>query len=200
MPKARSAAKVYQFKITLMESKPPIWRRIQVKDCTLDDLHEHIQSAMGWTNSHLHLFDIDGLIYGDPDLLEGDFSAPFEDSTDVKLSRLIADFGGKFRSEYEYDFGDAWRHKIVLEGISPPQAGVKYPICLKGARACPPEDSGGVREYQELLEALADPKHVRHAEATEYKGHLEPEKFDATQATRCMQEGVPGRRANDSWL
>jgi hypothetical protein len=200
MAKAASRTKVYQFKITLMDSKPPIWRRIQVKDCTLDKLHEHIQTAMGWTNSHLNMFEIDDLIYGDPELLEDDFGAPFEDSTRVKLSRLFPAGDKSFRFEYEYDFGDSWRHEIVLEGMSPPQAGVEYPLCLAGARERPPEDSGGIPGYEDLLEALADPMHERHEDALETHGSLEPEKFDAAVATRRMQEGIPDWRVDDIWL
>src|SRR5690606_16718125 len=65
-----ASERLYQFKITLLESQPPIWRRIQVKNCTLDKFHEHIQTAMGWANSHLHQFEIDGERYGDPELLD----------------------------------------------------------------------------------------------------------------------------------
>ena len=68
-----ASERLYQFKITLIESKPPIWRRIQVKNCTLDKLHERIQTAMGWTNSHLHQFEIEGERFGDPDLLDDGF-------------------------------------------------------------------------------------------------------------------------------
>jgi hypothetical protein len=196
---AAVGARVFQFKVTLQESAPPIWRRIQVADCTLDQLHEHIQTAMGWTNSHLSMFEIDGTIYGDPDLLDDDFGEPFKDSTRVRLSRLIPKGRRNFRCEYEYDFGDGWRHEIELEELSPAEAGGNYPICVAGGRACPPEDCGGIPGYEELLEALSDPTHKRHADATEWHGGLESEKFDAAAATRRMKEGLPDWRADDSW-
>jgi hypothetical protein len=98
--------------------RPPIWRRIHVKDCSLDKLHEHIQTAMGWTNSHLHQFMIDGVLHGDPDLLcEGweDEVQPV-DSLHTRLSTTIPGNGKPLRFEYEYDFGDGWQHEIVFEG------------------------------------------------------------------------------------
>src|SRR5205085_83625 len=80
--KPRPATLLYQFKITLADTKPPIWRRIQVEDCTLDKLHEHIQTAMGWTNSHLYQFKFNDQCYADPMLMEDDFEElGLEDST-----------------------------------------------------------------------------------------------------------------------
>src|SRR5579871_2773011 len=104
-----AAERVYQFKIMLKDSHPPIWRRIQVKDCTLDKLHEHIQTAMGWTNSHLHQFDIKGERYGDPELLDDGF-ADFEcvDSTRTLLCEILPKTNKRFAFKYEYDFGDGW--------------------------------------------------------------------------------------------
>ncbi len=86
---------VYQFKITLLGSKPPIWRRIQVADCTLDKLHEHIQTAIGWTNSHLHQFEIKGKRYGDPELIVDGFDdSNCVDSTRTRISKFFSDFSG----------------------------------------------------------------------------------------------------------
>lgn len=132
---------LYQFKITLMESMPPIWRRIQVQDCTLEDLHEHIQTAMGWTNSHLHQFEIGGETYGDPELLHDDVDGTeCIDSTRTLLSEIVPGGRKKLRFKYEYDFGDGWEHEILFEGCPAPEKGKKYPLCLEGERACPPED------------------------------------------------------------
>ena len=111
------AERLYQFKITLLDSRPPIWRRIQVKDCTLDKLHEHIQTAMGWTNSHLHHFKIGERYYGDPMLMDENFEEfGYEDSTTTKLSDILPSTGKRFRFEYEYDFGDSWQHEVRFEG------------------------------------------------------------------------------------
>jgi hypothetical protein len=147
-PRSRSKAasdELYQFKITLLETKPPIWRRIQVQDCTLDKLHEHIQTAMGWTNSHLHQFEIKGQRYGDPELLDDGFD-DFEcvDSTTTMVSEILPKTGKRFAFRYEYDFGDGWEHEILFEGSPAVDLKAKYPLCLEGARACPPEDCGGV--------------------------------------------------------
>src|SRR5690348_10847142 len=112
-----AAERVYQFKITLLDARPPVWRRIQVKDCTLDKLHERIQTAMGWTNSHLHDFKIGGKDYGDPMLLDENFEEfDYGDSTTTKLSDILPRTGRRFRFEYQYDFGDGWRHEVLFEG------------------------------------------------------------------------------------
>lgn len=109
--------RLYQFKITLLDYRPPIWRRIQVKDCTLDKFHERIQTAMGWTNSHLHQFEVGGAVYGDPELIDQDFDECFYyDSTITRLSEIIPKDGKRFRFKYEYDFGDGWEHEIWFEG------------------------------------------------------------------------------------
>ena len=114
---AGATGEVYQFKITLMDTKPPIWRRIQVSDCTLDKLHEHIQTAMGWTNSHLHHFRIDGKLYGDPMLMAETFEElNYADSTTTRLSDILPASGKRSRFEYEYDFGDGWQHEVLFEG------------------------------------------------------------------------------------
>jgi len=149
--------RLFQFKITLKEIQPPIWRRIQVKDGTLDKLHVHIQTAMGWTNSHLHKFKIEGTEYGDPDLLDDDFGNwQFEDSTSIKISEVMPKSGKRLHFEYEYDFGDCWLHEVLFEGCVQAERGKRYPICVEGARHCPPEDVGGTRGYVSFLEALAD--------------------------------------------
>src|SRR5579871_1208528 len=111
--KAKPADSVYQFKIALLESHPPIWRRIQVQDCTLDKLHEHIQTAMGWTNSHLHHFKIGEQLYGEPDLLQENFEdMEYKDSTTTKISDILPRTGKRFRFRYEYDLGVSWNHEL----------------------------------------------------------------------------------------
>ncbi|MEQ8667943.1 MAG: plasmid pRiA4b ORF-3 family protein [Pirellulales bacterium] len=184
---------LYQFKITLLESNPPVWRRIQVQDCTLDKLHEHIQTAMGWTNSHLHQFDIRGERYCDPELLDDDFECV--DSTVTRVSDILPKTGKRFAFKYEYDFGDGWEHEVFYEGSPHLEKGEKYPLCLEGERACPPEDVGGVWGYAEYLEALANPKHERHDEFMEWSGPFDPDNFDRKKATREMKKGLPDWRS-----
>jgi hypothetical protein len=185
-----------QFKITLRDSKPPIWRRIQVRDCTLDKLHEHIQTSMGWTNAHLHRFEIGGKRFGDPGLFEEDFEEfEYLDSTRTRISQILPNSGKRFRFNYEYDFGDGWVHEVLFEGCPQLELGTKYPICLEGDRACPPEDVGGIWGYAEFLEALADPNHEQHAEFLKWTGPFDPEEFDAEGATKAMKKGLPEWRS-----
>ena len=186
---------IYQFKITLLGSKPPIWRRIQVADCTLDKLHEHIQTAMGWTNSHLHQFEIKGKRYGDPELIVDGFDdSNCVDSTRTRISKILPKTGKRFSFTYEYDFGDGWDHEILFEGCPQKEPRKRYPLCIEGERACPPEDVGGIGGFYEFLEALADPEHEQHDEFMEWGGEFDPEKFDARQATKDMKDGLPDWR------
>ena len=191
-----ASERLYQFKITLKEIEPPVWRRIQVKDCSLDKLHERIQTAMGWTNSHLHQFGIGGVIYGDPELLYDGWQdeTPPVNSLETRISKLVPQNGKRFCFDYEYDFGDCWEHEVVIEGCLRAENGTRYPLCVDGQRACPPEDVGGIDGYQEYLEAVADPQHERHEEFMEWRGRFAPEKFDAEVVTKHMQRGLPNWR------
>ena len=179
--------------------EPPIWRRIQVKDCTLDKLHEHIQTSMGWTNSHLHQFKINGVIYGDPELIyEGwEDETPPVNSLRIKLNRIIPDEGSRFQFEYEYDFGDGWEHEVLFEGCLRAEKGVRYPVCVEGGRACPPEDVGGTHGYQEYLETLSNPDHEAWDEMSGWRGPYRPEHLDAATATKAMRRGLPNWRKMD---
>jgi hypothetical protein len=200
-PKPKPADTVYQFKITLHESHPPIWRRIQVKDSTLDKLHEHIQTAMGWTNSHLHHFRIGEQLYGDPDLMQENFEdMEYKDSTTTKISDILPRTGKRFRFQYEYDFGDSWYHEVLFEGLVRADPKVKYPLCLEGARACPPEDCGGIWGYPDFVEAIHNPDNERHEELLEWVGgSFDPEDFDPTKATKAMRKGLPDWRSMAGW-
>ena len=184
---------VFQFRSTLLGAKPLIWRRIQVKDCTLDKLHEHIQTSMGWTNSHLHRFQIGDQRYADPLLMEEDFEEfGYEDSTSTMLSDIVPKGGERFRFEYTYDFGDGWKHEILFEGRPMAEAGRQYPICLEGERACPPEDVGGVGGYANFLQTIQDKTHEERAEIFEWvDGWFDPEEFDPVTATKSMKKGLP---------
>jgi hypothetical protein len=189
-----TARRLFQFKVTLRDTEPVIWRRIQVLDDTLDKLHEHLQTAMGWTNSHLHEFTIQGRRSGDPELLGG--VEPFTGlaSTQTLISSVLPAEGAPLSFEYHYDFGDSWVHDVLWEGCPPPQAGVTYPRCLEGERACPPEDVGGVEGFKEYLEAMADPSHERHQEMLDWNGLFHPDAFNPRRTTHLMQEGMPDWR------
>jgi hypothetical protein len=186
---------LFQFKITLLDIKPPIWRRIQVQDCTLDKLHEHIQTAMGWTNSHLHQFEIKGQRYGDPELLDEGFDDfGCEDSTTTMVSEVLPKTGKRFAFKYEYDFGDSWEHEVLFEGRPTADPKAKYPLCVEGERACPPEDVGGTWGYETFLAAKDDPDHEEHEMYSEWCPDFDPEAFDAKKATKEMKNGLPDWR------
>jgi hypothetical protein len=165
---------VYQLKITLKDIKPPIWRRVIVPDCSLDDLHEIIQITMGWESTHLCSFKIGDIEFTHPEMDDGELN--MEDSTATSLSGVILNEKQKLR--YSYDFGDGWQHEIVVEKIGKPETGRSYPECIKGTRACPPEDVGGPWGYMGYLEAIADPDHEQHEEFLDWRGEFDPEAFD----------------------
>jgi hypothetical protein len=185
---AQNSGLLFQFKITLLDIKPAIWRRILVPDCTLDVLHEYIQAAFGWWNYHLHQFEIDGVRYGPPEPADMNLELESEDETKAVLSDLLPKSKKKARWVYEYDFGDGWRHEIVFEGHPPQEKGQKYPVCVEGGRACPPEDVGGPWGYADYLTALADPEHEQHDELREWRGPFDPEAFDPKKATKEMRK------------
>ena len=168
---------IYQIKVTLNDSRPPIWRRFLVPDSiSLHQLHTILQIVMGWTNSHLHQFIIDGEFYGEPEE-EDAYSEDLKNEKRYRLNQLVERKGFKFI--YEYDFGDIWEHTIHVEAILPIQKGTQYPICLEGKRACPPEDIGGVEGYDDLLKILSNPKHPEREEMMEEVGEdFDPEFFD----------------------
>jgi hypothetical protein len=174
---------VFQFKITLKGIKPPIWRRIQVPEIyTFWDLHVAIQDAMGWDDYHFHEFEMVEPSTG----LRENIGIPAPDEVFGRevlpgWEEKIADFFSMENrtASYVYDFGDGWEHKIQLEKILPRDKDIKYPICIKGKRACPPEDCGGIWGYTELLEIIRNPEHEEHEEMMEWLGgKFDPEHFD----------------------
>jgi hypothetical protein len=182
---------VYQFKVTLKGASPPIWRRFQVTDdITLYRLHLVLQDVMGWLNYHLYQFTIGGLRYADPD--------PEYDTTDrnAKKYKLWQVFGGRQKAKalYEYDFGDSWEHELVLEKVLPTTEGACYPVCLAGARACPPEDCGGVSGYARLLDIIRNPEDEEYEETMMWLGgSFDPEAFDLDEVNARL--APLGRRA-----
>lgn len=163
---------IYQVKITLEHTSPPIWRQVEMDDVSLDELHEIIQAVMGWEDMHPHVFDVDGEEYGNPEL-GGDAEY---DSRYVRLSEIVEQGHTCFR--YEYDFGDDWQHAVDVERTLAAEEGVRYPRCVAGERACPPEDCGGVYGYEDLLRKLRDPEDEEHEEAMEWLDEFDPEEFD----------------------
>ncbi|MBN1260214.1 MAG: plasmid pRiA4b ORF-3 family protein [Anaerolineae bacterium] len=192
MAKTMKPTAIYQIKATLKYSKPPIWRRILAPDTfTLRQLHAVLQIAMGWTNSHLHQFIVGNrkneVYYGDTSWDDGDWGPPMVNEAQVRLNQLVT--GEKFRFVYEYDFGDSWIHQLVVEKILPVDPDQHYPVCIKGKRACPVEDAGGVWGYMIFLEAINDPEHPQHDEYEEWIGldHFDPEEFDLEAVNKQLE-------------
>jgi hypothetical protein len=185
--KQPSETPIYQLKITLLGIKPPIWRRFQVpSDMNLAKLHQVIQEVMGWEESHMHQFKVGKTYYGMTYPNDFDDMPETRDERKARLNELVTRPKAKFI--YEYDFGDSWEHEVVLEKVLPPEPGAKYPVCLEGKRACPPEDCGGVWGYANLLEVMQDEGHPEHEEMLEWLGEeFDPEKFDVEAVNKALR-------------
>ena len=179
---------LFQFKITLLDIKPAIWRRIQVPDCTLADLHEYIQAAFGWENYHLHQFEIDGVRVQPTGPGRRRFRHGLRGRDRRSPEQAAAEVGQTNTWIYEYDFGDGWRHEVLFEGFPPIDPKAKYPLCLEGERACPPEDCGGPWGYGDYLAAIADPETSNTKKCWNGGGRSIPEAFDAKKATKEMRK------------
>lgn len=176
---------VYQLKISLGGSDPLIWRSLEVLGSTpLSDLHDMFQIAMGWQNEHFYQFVIDDRCYGDTELGFGDNRI---DASMVSLGELIK--RPKTLFLYEYDLNDGWEHEVIVEKIYPVKdlSDLHLPQCLAGENACPPEDSGGIFGYYELLALLKDPEHPAYDELKNQYGVLKPEYFDLKLANHRLQ-------------
>ena len=174
---------VYQLFIQLAGIEPPIWRRIVVPgQVTLAHFHRILQVVMGWENYHLHQFIVGATYYGEPDPEYGD---NMKDDRRTRLRGIARKEGDSF--VYEYDFGDSWQHVITVENIEPWTPESMAPRCLDGARACPPEDCGGIGGYEHLIEALHNPRHPDHKEMRAWVGkHFDPELFSLQAANSAI--------------
>ena len=178
---------IYQIKITLLGTSPPIWRRLLVPaNLTLEQLHDVLQLAMGWEDCHMHDFRIGQKQFGKPDTddrLMG-LSAVGNERT-VRLFSVLGKVGAK--AVYTYDFGDGWEHAIAVEKVLSPEAGHAYPACVEGKRHGPPEDCGGVPGFYNLLEAIGDPEHGQHEQMRDWLGDdFDPEAFSVDEVNRRL--------------
>ncbi|MGD0914567.1 MAG: plasmid pRiA4b ORF-3 family protein [Terracidiphilus sp.] len=185
---------IYQLKVTLLGTKPAIWRRLLVPaDLTLAQLHTVLQTVMGWENQHMHQFRAGQRRFGRPEPADPFSKAQrVESARTVPLSAVLESEGAKMT--YTYDFGDNWEHSIVLDKQLPAEHNTTCPICTDGERACPPEDCGGVPGFYKLLDALANPRHRRHKELRSWiGGEFNPETFSIDKVNQQLS---PARRRN----
>lgn len=184
--KLGTAAPIFQIKVGLRGAKPPIWRRLEVPaDTNLAALHDIIQVAFGWDDSHLHVFET---AYGDFGVADRELG--YRAEAPVTLEQVAPGVGDRLR--YTYDFGDGWVHDITVEKVVDRQPAV-YPRCTGGRRAAPPDDCGGIWGYAELVEVLGDPGHPEHGDRLEWLGlasadDFQPARFDAAEVTRALTE------------
>jgi len=173
-----STIRIYQIKVALKHTRPAVWRRFQVReDVSFYTLHRVLQIVMGWGGHHLHQFVLGQNTF----IAQPDPESPtdFEviNERKVKLQDVITE--PKRKLVYEYDFGDDWEHELVFEKILPADPHQRYPVCLDGAMACPPEDSGSPWGYYEKLKIMNDPAHPEHAEIVDWMPeNFDPEAFD----------------------
>jgi hypothetical protein len=173
----------HQLKLTLEGVDPPVWRRLVVPSTfSLYELHCVVQVAMGWDNSHLHDFTIKRQRYTLPDPDE------FGDPLDETKACLRDVARARTKILYQYDYGDSWNHVIVVEKVLA-DGDAQLPTCVDGARACPPEDSGGAWGYSEKLEVLADPNDPDYEDVREWMGKdFDPEKFSVDDVNRQLEK------------
>ncbi len=181
----RAQADVLQLKVTLEGVSPPVWRRLLVPGTmTLGKLHGTFQAAMGWTNSHLHCFELGDRRFGMVGVEED--AEDLEDERRIRLATLLRRKGDELL--YRYDYGDDWEHRVVLEAVVPVDRRFAYPLCAGGGRACPPEDCGGPGGYEELLRALVSSKNPGHDEAVTWVGgYFDPDGFDANSVNGVLR-------------
>ena len=178
------ASMIYILRVELDYIEPLIWRRLHVPtNISLPRLHNVLQVVMGWTDSHLHSFRIGDNEYSNTEDLE-ELNMLAEKGRN--LGALLGDTIREF--EYQYDFGDSWQHRIIVESSAKPIANWPYPLCVAGARACPPEDVGGPPGYENFLEAIADRDHEEHESTLIWVGGtFDPEGFDINCVNRELR-------------
>jgi hypothetical protein len=188
VPAPTEIGEIFELKVTLLDSNPAIWRRLEVSSAlTLEDLHHLLQVAMGWQDCHMHHFhtkDARRFVARPPE----DFWPPEDDEGEFADQFRLADLKRELLQKfaYEYDFGDGWMHSIELVNCRP-QNGKHQPRCLEGKNACPPEDCGGVYGYYEMLQALKNPKHEMHDEYLEWLGDdFDPTAFDLEGVNKTL--------------
>jgi hypothetical protein len=175
----------WQIRIELLQVTPTVWRRLLIPSTIrLPKLHRVFQTALGWTDSHLHEFVIAGKRYSTPD---PDWAAELKQRNE-RLVVLEKALGHEARCfDYIYDFGDDWHHVVVIEDPHARLNPAGSVQCVAGQSACPPEDVGGWHGYYEFLEALADPDHEEHEHYMSWSGgNFDPKRFDLAEVNSVL--------------
>jgi hypothetical protein len=182
---------LYELKVELQGIDPPVWRMLQVPSrISLHKLHLVVQRAMGWQNYHLHIFYVGPRRYSEAN---SEWGPEIQDSGEVTLADVVSEENRSFL--YEYDMGDGWEHEITLQRILPAK-GHERPRCTGGARACPPEDCGGVGGYEDFLEAISDPRHEEHFTMLKWAGgKFDPEEFNAKVVDAALRRSKSDSRS-----
>ncbi len=168
-----SASAIWRIRIELLGVVPKVWRRVDTSCAvSLARLHDIVQGAMGWDDAHLFSWH-DGT--GQTELAkEATFSAM------CGLGESLV---------YVYDFGDYWRHRVLVEQEIEPVVGLIYPRCVGGRNACPPEDCGGTWGYADLKKTLSGPRNAKRRQLVEWLGsNFDPKAFDMTKANELIAE------------
>ena len=163
--KTRKAPKVFEFTISLLNTKPLVWRKVLAHEfIELPDLHMLIQMAMGWEARHLYSFEINNKHYSDGE------SATEINHLDDEGASLIDVLGSSKKFLYTYDFGDHWVHEVEITKELNHDPRMNYPVCIAGQNACPPEDCGGIGGFEQLKTTLTGKESEEKSEMLAWLG------------------------------
>ena len=185
---------IARIRIELQDLDPEIWHRVDVPlSSTLAELHDIIQVAFCWTDSHLHEFLVGGRVYGVPSPGDAYYERKVYNAADIRLKTLVD--RGVDRFLYVYDFGDNWRHDVTVEEVRSGETDTKYPCFVDGSRRCPPEDVGGPGGFMGFLEAVLNPEHQEHERMIEWYGQpFDPGDIDEKTVRLILQDFAARRR------
>ena len=191
---SRTIERVARIRIELRELEPSIWRRVDVPlSSTLEALHRIVQVAFLWQDYHLYEFVVGERVYGMPSDEDAFYDRKVYKASAIRLKAVVE--RGVDRFLYVYDFGDDWRHDVIVEEVRDGAGDAEYPAFVDGARRGPPEDVGGGPGFMEFLEAVLDPGHEEHARMTEwYGGTFDPEDIDETRIRSVLKMYAARRR------
>jgi hypothetical protein len=193
---ANSFDEIATLRIELCDSEPLIWRQVEVPtSITLKVLHDIVQITMGWFDCHLWEFTIAKQRYG-LSMDEDWGTAPLVEATKVRLRDVLRP--RKTNIDYLYDFGDCWEHRLTITGIRQGEPGISYPRYIAGEWNAPPEDSGGIYGFYEMLEAKNDPDHPDHTDIVEWLGDYDPKQIDELVIKIALGRIAKRRRAGKS--